>query len=133
MRKLVLFSLLSLMGCQPENPFKGTWKIHRIEQQIKDKWEIAEWMKGGIGYLHYGDSEMSLIFTPANYPETRTGDYWYLARYHYSSDTVYHHRISHSDPEEIGLTGKRLFRFVEDTLILVAPEHRLRLKWIRYE
>ena len=156
MLRLFIFSLILIIcSCSshsPENGLTGLWKIHVVEQKdASDNWVTADWMKNGIGYLHYDSNKnMSLHFTPENYdkivvPEESdkhlwdlgvlvqlASDYRYLGEYEIVSDnTVQHTRLMHANPEDNHASVQRQFAFSGDTLTLSAPEFGLRLKWLR--
>ncbi len=153
MRKYLPFvAILALFSCQDQNrSIAGLWKIHTIEQQNDSgNWETADWMKNGLGYLHYDNKRnMSIHFIPENYEEfvipeniekkdwefelldNFSSDYWYVGEYTIlSQNEIEHRRIMHSDPNENDVRVIRGFRFSGDTLIISAKEFGLRLMWL---
>jgi len=144
------FILLFSCSIREKNPLVGLWIIHSIEQQDStEQWVTADWMKGGNGYLHYDAvKNMSLHFTPARYdqlilPENDdksawdpgilaqlSSDYWYVGEYKILGNVVQHTRLMHSNPIENKKKVSRNYFISGDTLVISAPEFKLRLKWL---
>ncbi|MFT4987187.1 MAG: hypothetical protein ACI81Y_001809 [Glaciecola sp.] len=159
MNKTLLFLLSALititMACnQPEpSDVTGLWKLHTMEvkDSLTGKW--SEFRDGMQGYLLY-DSEdnVALHLIKKGYENRKdkfrnftdtmsldklkhiTGNYNYIGKYSVNEDIVSHHRLSHSNPNDWGVTVERRFKFSADTLIIKPVEEknaRLRLKWLR--
>lgn len=135
---LISFIYTIVLSCSTEskNQQIGTWQLEKIEfyDSTEQQWLVSDWMKNGSGTLNYlNDSMMSVEFLPTNYSIDSSGRYAYTAKYSFNKalNEVTHTRITHSDPEEIGKTVKRIIEIQGDTLIMNAKEFGLRLKWSR--
>ena len=155
---IVLF--IMILGCDSktvteENSFEGLWSLHIMESKDSLTGNWSEWRQGMQGYILYDATEnMAVHLTWKGYQDTDirfpnfvdtismealkylTGSYTYFAKYTVFEDenVVQHHRISHSNPGDWGVTVRRRYTFSGDTLILAPLEEQnsgLRLKWIR--
>jgi len=126
--------------------FVGTWELAAIEAPTEaGDWAPASLPMSGrpIGIIMYdalGNMAVQITGdprgteTPAEQPEIVNGYVAYYATYEVdpAAGTVTHHRRAHVNPDLGDLTVVRYFEFSGDTLTLtVAPERRLRLRWVR--
>lgn len=115
---------------------RGTWRKDSFK--IKDSignWADFEWHKGGEMYIIYdGLGGAALHSTPEGYktyfsdktPNKNSADslkylaenYTYFARCEINGDTIFHQKITHTNPNEIGEIVKRKYRLFNDTLYL---------------
>lgn len=115
---------------------RGTWAKESFK--IKDSlgnWTDFEWHKGGELYIIYdGLGGAALHSTPKFYkdyfddknPNKNSKDslkylaesYIYFARCEINNDTIFHKKISHTNPNEIGEIVKRKYKIIKDTLYL---------------
>jgi len=154
---LIVIALIQI-GCDNQNrqnEITGLWQLHIME--IKDtttgKW--SEWRNGMQGYLLYDNKDnVALHLMPKgyekneakfrNFTDTMSLDklqhlsmnYNYMGKYEIdpTKQVVSHKRLSHSNPNDWGVTVKRKFSFNGDTLIIrpaEAKNARLRLKWLK--
>lgn len=140
---IVVLTLASfvLSSCIKQNSkgLEGMWKLS--EMNVLDKDSICPFLGGMDGYLLYGKSYGALHLFPKEYwvydssfanfnpfPTPIEAQYWI------NGDTIFHLKMSHSNPTEFGDTSLRIIKMVNDTLWMKPVEmknNRLRLKWIR--
>jgi hypothetical protein len=150
---LFVFSLI-LFSCHSkarENELQGMWKL--VEMSITEDTGKREFLGGMDGYLLYDDRHFgALHLFPEGYDkydsifQNFNGEinqkeaqhvamnYNYMAKYWTNQDTVFHLKLSHSNPTEWGDTSKRIYYFSGDTLILRPVESKnskLVLKWLK--
>ena len=121
---------------QTWDSLRGTWRKESFK--IKDSignWSEFEWHKGGDLYLIYdGLGGAALHSTPADYQlffsksnlnrsnidslRYLAENYTYFARCEIYNDTIFHKKITHTNPNEIGEIVKRKYRLIKDTLYL---------------
>ncbi len=158
--KSILFTaLLFFISCAetkpPNNRLIGFWKLEsmKVRDSLTDTWSPY---RGGMdGYLLYdATGHVALHLYDKGYEESAvefpnfndsiplealrylTKSYYYMGNYKVSEadSIVSHHKLSHSNPSEFGLTAKRKFYFSSDTLIMQPVEQknaRLKLKWLK--
>jgi hypothetical protein len=120
---------------------RGTWRKESFK--IKDSignWSEFEWHKGGDLYLiydglggaalHSTPADYQLFFSKSNFNNSNTNrtnidslkylaeNYTYFARCEIYNDTIFHKKITHTNPNEIGEIVKRKYRLINDTLYL---------------
>lgn len=148
---LALASLV-LSSCLKKNGkgLEGMWKLS--EMNILEKDSIRAFLGGMDGYLLYGKNYGALHLFPKGYwaydssfinfnpfptpveAQKLAMNYNYTAQYWINGDTVFHLKMSHSNPTEFGDTSLRIIKIVNDTLWMKPVEmknNQLRLKWIR--
>lgn len=148
--------LFSLTACtnnsyDNHNNLIGLWKL--LEMNIVSDSGTKAFRGGMEGYLLYSKGNHgALHLYPKNYknfdstflnfnisPTERQAkhmamNYNYMSKYWTIKDTVFHLKLSHSNPTEWGDTSKRIFYFSGDTLILKPIEKKnknLVLKWLK--
>lgn len=134
------------------------WRLDRIERfdSLKATWINDTLFKGWSGYILYdGKGHMGVHLVPAGYKDFNTGknvdslshdelkqlmefyrsNFVYFSNYEIKDTSIFHHRLSATEPQNWGKTLVRDFHFNNDTLILTAHENigasKLRLRWIK--
>ena len=141
-KQLIFFYLLAVIGfigCNESRSPALTGSYHLLQIQKENKhgqWLPADWMKNGTGFLSYSpDGYVSVHFLPEFYQSDpqRHEAYWYVAQYDFNPDSgvVYHTRLMHSDPKQVGKTVRRRIQLSQDTLTMYADEYKFRLRWLK--
>ncbi len=144
-----------------ENTLLGLWNLQLMELFNDEAKSFLPYKDGMQGYVLYEGSAYSSLEKSGNmalYLATRdyqdfeppflnfsteigdsalkhlTNNYFYMAKYRLSGDTVYHRKLVHTNPAEWNQEVKRKFFFAGDTLILETfPDEKrfFRLKFLR--
>lgn len=159
LKYVLLLLLLGIFSCKenqrPKNTLPGLWKLEsmKVRDSATNTWNSYH---GGMdGYLLYDEKgRVALHLYDKGYEDTDlrfpnfndsiplealryiTKSYYYMGNYKVSEkdSIVSHYKLSHSNPAEFGLTAKRRFYFIGDTLVMEPVEKKnanLRLKWLR--
>jgi hypothetical protein len=151
-------SCITKKGANMEDKFRGMWKLDKFEayDSVSRKWADDITRIGYSGYILYdGLGHMSVHLMPKAYNDFDSdkntdslsleelqhltkiykSNYVYFANYKIENGTVFHSKLSATNPKDRGSIAIRDFEFKGDTLILKPKEKinglRLRLEWIR--
>ena len=164
-KALIFFFLIIIaIACISKSPdtvndkLRGMWKLDKFESydSVSRKWGDDVTRIGYTGYILYdGIGHMAVHLMPKAYnefdskkkPDSLSFDelkdltkiymanYVYFANYRIENGTVYHTKLSATNPKDKGSVAVREFEFLGDTLILRPKEkingQRLRLRWVK--
>ncbi len=160
MKSIILGFLLlfAISSCTSKNKstIHGLWSLHIMEVRDTNTGQWDEWRQGMDGYLLYDNQDnVALHLTPKHYADTLVKyrnftdtmslqkmqhismNYNYMGKYNLDKKNkiVSHLRLSHSNPNDWGVTVERRYYFSGDTLIITPVEKKnasLRLKWLKH-
>jgi hypothetical protein len=151
-------SCINKNGTNMEEKFRGMWKLDKFESydSVAGKWCDDVTRIGYSGYILYdGQGHMAVHLMPKVYDNFNSdkntdsidcedlkqltkiykANYVYFADYKIENGTVFHSKLSATNPKDKGSVAKRDFEFKGDTLILKPKEKinglKLKLRWIK--
>lgn len=143
----ILFCFLSCQADQSDQ-FQGSYAFIAFHQKKENAYQPHPWMQNGTGRLTYdGRGGMSLHMQPPHYQDTSLtkelfdqqyniqthSNYVYTGTYTFTKDSLFHHKITHSNPKYAKGSSPKAYKIKGDTLLLYSTiaQKEYRITWLK--